>query len=177
LARLVNIPSPGGVDMTWANAAATKAETQIELRELKDKACEALRRRRYDLAAGFYRRLGELDPSDGGYPVKLGDALQRLGCKRTAIESYRAATSAYARLGDVPKAMAACQLVLRLQPDDPDTLQKIVDLRGERRFGVPLPQAMLPNLTATPLAPPSLRPTERSRATGKAIELEIDNAD
>ncbi len=148
---------------------------------LRELAQVALSKGRPRQALDAYRQLAELEPSDGSWPHRSGELLQRLNETKQAVASLRRAVELYARAGFLLKAVAVCKLILRIDPAADDARQRLQELNSDRgiqvvpRMPVAEPDSALaaavveataPRQKAPSLPPPVLEPDE--------IPLDID---
>jgi len=154
-------------------------------RALRELAQVALSKGRPRQALDAYRQLAELEPSDGSWPHRSGELLQRLGETPRAVVSLRRAVELYARAGFLLKAVAVCKLILRIDPNADDARQRLQELNSDRGIHViprmPLAEpdsalaaavveATSPRRPAPPAAsPPPAPPLEQDE-----IPLDID---
>jgi hypothetical protein len=116
-----------GAAMTATSDTSMSGTTELAV--LKERAGRALQQRRFDIAAGLYRRLAEAEPHDGSHSQKLGDAFIRLGCRRAAVEAYRAAAHSFYGANDLTRAVSALHLVVALEPTDKLSKERLSALR------------------------------------------------
>lgn len=69
-------------------------------------------------AARVYTKICRLDPENPRWPRKAGDALRRLGRNRQAVRTYEQAIALHMSIKQDRHALALCQLVLNLDPDN-----------------------------------------------------------
>lgn len=120
----------------------------MDVRALKDEAATLFRRGKFSRAAERYEALVKAEPRDVQHLIKWGDSLRRDGRRDQAIAAYCKAVDAYVAQGIVIKAIAACKLVLELDPEQSavqEVMARLCDKRYVRRdqvgeFFVPPPQ-------------------------------------
>ena len=125
---------------------------------LKDKAARLFGRGRYDKAVLAYREVVASDPRDMNSRLRLGDAYRRLNKMGSALLCYREVADFYARDGLLLKAIAACKLVLDLDPSHEDTQSLLADLYSKRYGGCAPGSAGVKDTSVPPAqngAPPS----------------------
>lgn len=104
----------------------------MDARKLKDNAAEYFRKGRFSKAAEAYLALAKIEPRETQHLIKLGDAYRRDGRREEAIETYRRAVDDYARQGVVIKAIAACKLILEIDPNQKAAQEALADLCAQR---------------------------------------------
>ncbi len=115
----------------------------MQARELKDHAADLFRKGKFAKAAEAYAQLAQLEPNDGQVLIKLGDSHRRGGARSAAIEAYRRAVDRYAQDGILIKAIAACKLILEIDPTQKEAQEALASLYGKRYLGrseVPMPR-------------------------------------
>ena len=152
-------------------------------RALREEAQLALSKGRPRRALECYRSLGELEPSDGAWPHRAGELLQRLGDKEAATASLRRAVELYARAGFLLKAVAVCKLILRIDPDADDARQRLKELNSDRgiqvvpRMPVAEPDSALAAAVVEATSPRQVRPSPPPPALPAELDeipLDID---
>lgn len=94
-------------------------------RVLRDKLQKALQRERYREALACYRALEGAEPDEPRWPHREGDLLKRLGRPREAIAAYERAVDLYARRGFVARAAAMAKVVMGIDPERADVLERV----------------------------------------------------
>ena len=77
-----------------------------DIRVLKDKASRTMGRSQWGQALELYARLAQLEPKEGTWPLRAGDAARRLGEQKKAIHWYEKAAKTYGDRGFVVRAIA-----------------------------------------------------------------------
>src|SRR5580704_8863472 len=101
-------------------------------RELKDVAAEHFRKGRFTKAAESFLALSKAEPQEPQHLIKLGDSYRRDGRRDPAVSAYRSAVDLYARRGVVIKAIAACKLILEIDPTRKDAQEELAKLCAQR---------------------------------------------
>jgi CRP-like cAMP-binding protein len=142
-----------------------------DLRELKDRAAEHLRKGRFAKAAEALREVVRAEPRDLASRQKLADALRRSGDAGEALRAYREVADRYAAGGELIKAIAVCKIILEIDPNHESTQAALAELYGRRRHAPTAP----PRTPSQPQAyrEPTLKPVSGSGTTGVPLELEI----
>lgn len=104
----------------------------MDVRSLKDEAAELFRKGRFAKAAERYDALSKAEPKDAQHLIKLGDSLRRDGKREHAITAYCKAVDMYAQQGVVIKAIAACKLVLEIDPEQKAVQEALANLCARR---------------------------------------------
>ena len=105
-------------------------------RALKDEANALVCAGRCGEAVEVYRQLADLEPAEGLHRIRLGHLLSRLGRLDHALQAFREAAELYRKVGEPNRGLAACELILRICPDDPEAMRIQSELRPRRRFGL-----------------------------------------
>jgi CRP-like cAMP-binding protein len=104
----------------------------MEARELKDQASELFRKGRFGKAAEAYLALSKAEPKEPQHLIKLGDSYRRDGKKEQAVDAYRGAVDAYAKQSVMIKAIAACKLILEIDPNQKEAQEALAKLCAKR---------------------------------------------
>lgn len=118
-----------------------------QARTHKDRAVELTAKGRIDAAVQEYLAALELVPGDVYPRQRVAELFARLGDSARAIEHYLCLVGKYAVEGRLLKAIATCQLVLKLDPSHGETLTILTDLYAERdrpHAPVQIPKKMAP---------------------------------
>ncbi len=138
-------------------APASKHQAR-EIRALRGDLETAMRRQKWGKAEALLEELEELDGNEARWPHKLGDVLRRLNRKQEAVSAYARAATIYAHGGFLPRAVAMAKVVLQIDPDRLDVLER-VDPGAARDL----------HRRMRPLGAP---PTEAGTATDAALQLD-----
>jgi len=153
----------------------------METRQLKDDASSAFRKGKFGRAAELYAQLTVLEPRDNQHLIKMGDAHRRDGNRVAAVDAYRKAVDGYATDGVVIKAIAACKLILEIEPEHRDAqeaLAKLCAKRWRQRPPEPEPLPELPSpvkKTEPPEAVELPQVETAPKPESEAIELETSD--
>lgn len=136
-----------------------------KLRKLKDEAAQLVQKGKLDKALAVYEEVLAADSGDITARLKCGDILRKMGQSDKAIEQYINVAQTYAADGLLLKAIAACKLILEIDPEHTDTQKIIADLYAKKsgRSGQPpsLPAAFTP-------PPPSSSSSKPAQASAPA---------
>jgi EAL domain-containing protein (putative c-di-GMP-specific phosphodiesterase class I)/CRP-like cAMP-binding protein len=161
----------------------------VDPRKLQAEALVAVENGDFATAAGIYAALERAQPSDGIWPLKLGESLRKIGDRQAAVKALTRALQIYVRQDLRPKAIAVCKSILEIDPRHPQIRQILTFLNETRRDDqgrTPAPAAVSePEVPAVPEAstddderesqfgaPAWLRRAER----GKGIHAEVSPA-
>jgi len=125
-----------------------------ELRRLKDRASAALADGRLREAGAAYGEVLERDPTDLPSRMKMGDVQRRSGQLDAAIQTYAEVARRYARDGQLLKAIAACKVILSMDPRHTETQARLAELYAQRQQRRPDVSARLGGGGAPDLGPP-----------------------
>lgn len=94
-------------------------------RKLRDKLQGLLLKERFSEALDCYARLEQMESDEPRWPHRKGDLLKRLGRLEEAVSSYESAVDLYAQRGFVARAAAMAKVVLAIDPDRADVLERV----------------------------------------------------
>ena len=139
-----------------------------KLRKLKDDAAGLVQKGKLDKALDLYKVILEQDPNDLTAYLKCGDILRKMDRSNEAIQSYTKVAQVYAADGLLLKAIAACKLIMEIDPQHTDTQAMLADLYAKKigRAAATLP----PGLAVTP---PPLPPKPATATASAAPADEI----
>jgi cAMP-dependent protein kinase regulator len=140
-----------------------------DLRKLKQEALDATTGGNWRKAATCYANLERGEPTDPGWPLKLGECLRRLGNSEEAIKAFSRSAAGYAKRDLLLKAIAVCKMILGLDAKHTHTQQLLVSLYAAQGTG-PAPAA--PTVAPSPPAarPPTPPPPTRTPAPPAAAQ-------
>jgi len=113
--------------------------------ELRERAVSAFAKGRFAKAAELYEAYCAQAPKDSQAWIRLGDAWSRLRKKDKAVAAYYQAAKLYADSGFFPRAIAACKLVLEIEPEHSGVKGMLEKLYEHKTF--PRAPSALPPLT------------------------------
>jgi CRP-like cAMP-binding protein len=105
----------------------------VDLRRLKDEAAQAVEKGKWRKAAELYDQLAAAVPEDPSFLHRGGEAYRRLGRQSDAIARLARGAALYAQKGFLLKAIAACKIVLEIEPQHTDTQRQLAALCAEQR--------------------------------------------
>ncbi len=79
-----------------------------------------------------YKEQLQRDPNNVNIRLKLGDIYAKIGDKKSAIQEYTAAAVQYANDGFLVKAIAVNKIIVRLEPERKEALDRLSDLYFQR---------------------------------------------
>ncbi|MCL2179031.1 MAG: cyclic nucleotide-binding domain-containing protein [Proteobacteria bacterium] len=89
----------------------------MDLSDLRERAASAFAKGRFAKAAEIYEAYCAQAPKDSQAWIRLGDTWVRLKKKDKAAAAYYEAAKSYTDSGFFPRAIAACKLVLEIEPE------------------------------------------------------------
>jgi tetratricopeptide (TPR) repeat protein len=107
------------------------------VRQLKDEARRAEKREDWDRAIQLYERALRVSEEAGDYSLdlslynRIGDLHRRRGATEEAVECYREAVDRYADQGLYTGAIALCNKILRLEPEEVEIHRSLGRLHAE----------------------------------------------
>jgi len=116
--------------------------------ELRERAVSAFAKGRFAKAAELYEAYCAQVPKDSQAWIRLGDAWSRLRKKDKAVAAYYQAAKLYADSGFFPRAIAACKLVLEIEPEHSGVKSMLDELYVHKALPS-LPDASSPPLAAS----------------------------
>ncbi len=106
---------------------------QKQVNRLVARAEKLVRANRNRGAAKLFKKIARLDPDNPRWPRKEGDALQRLRRTSDAVRAYEQATAQHLGLNEQRHALALCDLILNLAPDNMEVRLMARRLRATSR--------------------------------------------
>lgn len=94
-------------------------------RKLRDQLQKSLLKERFGEALAHYQALQRMEPSEPRWPHRLGDLLKRLHRPEEAVQAYERAVDLYAQQGFVARAAAMAKVVMSIDPDRTDVLERV----------------------------------------------------
>lgn len=94
-------------------------------RKLRDQLQKSLLKERFAEALTLYEALERMEASEPRWPHRKGDLLKRLGRTKEAVSSYERAVDLYAQRGFVARAAAMAKVVMAIDPDRVDVLERV----------------------------------------------------
>jgi cAMP-dependent protein kinase regulator len=143
-----------------------------KLRKLKDEAAQLVQKGKLEKALAVYEEVLASDSGDITARLKCGDILRKLNLAEKAIAQYINVAQTYAADGLLLKAIAACKLILEIDPQHTDTQKIIADLYAKKSGG--RASALPPGMTAPPpkaaAAAPATPPPLKAKPTAPVVE-------
>ncbi|MBO6938096.1 MAG: cyclic nucleotide-binding domain-containing protein [Deltaproteobacteria bacterium] len=93
--------------------------------DIRDRLNTALQKGKLEKALGLYEQLIADSPDEARWPHRRGDLLLRMGRKEAALASFEVAVDLYARSGFIARAAAMAKVVMGLDPDRGDVLERV----------------------------------------------------
>jgi cAMP-dependent protein kinase regulator len=101
----------------------------------KEKAARLLALEQFEGALAEYEQVVKASPDDGASHQQVAELRERLGRRAEAVAAYEEAALAWARQGQLLRAIVACQALLTLEPGHTRTPRSLADLYGWRGPG------------------------------------------
>jgi cAMP-dependent protein kinase regulator len=101
----------------------------------REKAARLAALDQYEAALVEYEQVVKAAPDDGASLQRVGELRERLGRRAEAVAAYEEAALAWARCGQLLRAIVACKALLRLEPGHTRTPRSLADLYGWRPAG------------------------------------------
>lgn len=108
--------------------AIPSAEVQQLVRQYKDSAAANILQGRPTEALADYRKVVELTPLDSAARLKVAELLAQLGHRADAVREFHHLAIHYAAEGQLIHAIAACKLILALDPNHQETQENLASL-------------------------------------------------
>jgi len=93
--------------------------------ELRDQLNVALQKGKLEDALALYEQIMEDAPKEPRWPHRRGDLLLRMGRKEAALTSFEMAVDLYAKEGFIARAAAMAKVVIGLDPERSDVLERV----------------------------------------------------
>ena len=106
-----------------------------KITDLRRKATEAGRSRKWDEAIRLYERICDLEGSNAGYRNELGDIYAKMGDIPQAIFHFEKAVELYNAVGLSNNAVAVLKKILRYEPNHMESLWKLGETRRRQGLG------------------------------------------
>jgi len=91
----------------------------------RDALNDALQKGKLEKALALYETIIAADPGEARWPHRRGDLLLRMGRKEAALTSFEVAVDLYAKSGFVARAAAMAKVVMGLDPERADVLERV----------------------------------------------------
>lgn len=108
--------------------AIPSAEVQQLVRQYKDSAAANILQGRPAEALADYRKVVELTPLDSAARLKVAELLAQLGHRADAVREFHHLAIHYAAEGQLIHAIAACKLILAIDPNHQETQENLASL-------------------------------------------------
>ncbi|MFL5352916.1 cyclic nucleotide-binding domain-containing protein [Archangium sp.] len=108
--------------------AIPSTEVQQLVRQYKDSAAANILQGRPTEALADYRKVVELTPLDSAARLKVAELLAQLGHRADAVREFHHLAIHYAAEGQLIHAIAACKLILALDPHHQETQENLASL-------------------------------------------------
>ncbi|ACY15870.1 cyclic nucleotide-binding domain-containing protein [Haliangium ochraceum] len=101
-------------------------------RTIKDQVAVARDKGKLKQALKGYLELEQIEPEDGEWARRAADMYRRLGNDNMAVAALERAVDKYVRAGFLVKAIAACKMILQIDPSHSEIQQRLTALDVER---------------------------------------------
>jgi CRP-like cAMP-binding protein len=126
-------------------------------RQIKDEVALARDKGKLKQALKGYLELEQIEPEDGEWSRRAAEMYRRLNEDQMAIQALERAVDKYVRAGFLVKAIAACKMILQIDPAHSEIRERLLALDVERT-GVGGPVGIVaPNDLAPAISPPPPR--------------------
>jgi cAMP-dependent protein kinase regulator len=105
------------------------------LQRSKEKAARLLALDQVEAALAEYEQVVKASPDDGASHQRVAELRERLGRRAESVTAYEEASLAWAREGQLLRAIVACKGLLKLEPGHVRTPRSLADLYGWRGPG------------------------------------------
>jgi len=121
----------------------------------RDALDEALHAGELKKALGLYDQIAERHPEEARWPHRRGDLLLRMGRQSDAIASFERAVDLYARGGFVARAAAMAKVVIGLDPERADVLERVDPAAAKRLHARHGPKSQSGRIQSAPRLEPA----------------------
>lgn len=104
------------------------SDAQQQARQYKEDAAANILQGRPEAALADYRKALELTPLDAAARLKVAELLAQLGHRQEAVREFQHLAIRYAADGQTLHAIAACKLILALDPNHQATQENLANL-------------------------------------------------
>jgi CRP-like cAMP-binding protein len=137
-------------------------------RIIKDEVAAARDKGKIKQALKGYLELEQIEPEDGEWSRRAAEMYRRLNQDNLAIQALERSVDKYVRAGFLVKAIAACKMILQIDPSHSEIRERLTALDVERTgvggpVGIMAPPPELEN--ALPVIPPP--PRQQARRPGR----------
>lgn len=103
-----------------------------DARALREEAAEATAAGKHKRALAAYLELERLEPRDAQWAKRAGESYRRLGNDKHAVDAFVRSAERYAQNGFLVQAIAVCKLILQIDPQHGETLQRLARMNEMR---------------------------------------------
>ncbi len=115
---------------------AKEDRQQKQIRKLRDGATNLVAKGKHEKALAKYLELEQLDPGDAQWSKRAADCYRRMGRRSDELQALVRAADGYSRTGFLLKAVAMCKLVLAIDPQHTQTLERMAKLHASQTTGL-----------------------------------------
>lgn len=147
-----------------------------QARELRDRAAALRARGKHRRALELYLELEALEPRDGSWARRAGELHRTLGETAAAVEAFGRAADRYAAAGFLVRAIAVCQVILRIDPAHELAQARLAQLSAARALPAADAVDLEPGQPVGSLPLAELLPGSRALGTAPVgvIDIPID---
>lgn len=110
----------------------TMSEKKDEEKALRERGQRYITTGELAKALEEFKRLAEVNPGDLQVQVQIGDLLRKVGREAESLIRYKYVLPEYIKKGLFLQAIALGKLILKIEPDDEETLQVLKDLSSRK---------------------------------------------
>jgi CRP-like cAMP-binding protein len=107
-------------------------ENKDQEKALREKGQQYINKGELAKALVEFKRLAEVNPEDLQVQVQIGDLLRKVGREAESLIRYKYVLSEYVKKGFFLQAIALGKLILKIEPEDEETLQVLKDLSSRK---------------------------------------------
>src|SRR5688572_9150901 len=108
-----------------------------ELQRRRERAARLSALDQFEAALSEYEQVVKAAPEDAASHQRVAELRERLGRRAEAVAAYEEAAMAWARGGQLLRAIVACKGLLTLEPGHTRTPRALADLYGARGMATP----------------------------------------
>jgi CRP-like cAMP-binding protein len=108
------------------------AENKDEEKVLREKGQRYIKKGELAKALVEFKRLAEVNPGDLEVQVQIGDLLRKVGREPESLIRYKYVLSEYVAKGFFLQAIAIGKLILKIDPEDKETIEVLKDLASRK---------------------------------------------
>ena len=110
----------------------TMSEKKDDEKTLRERGNHYISKGELAKALVEFKRLAEVNPEDLEVQVQIGDLLRKVGREPESLIRYKYVLAEYVKKGLFLQAIALGKLILKIEPEDEETLQVLKDLSSRK---------------------------------------------